>query len=233
MKQYIHVDASYREHRKTKRLQRILGNDARWLPIYLWMYCVAEEKIRLSGDLSALDDQDLADALGYDGDGKKLREAFIASGFLTASGEVVGWRERYAEKFEFYQRRAAAGAAAMWKKRRENDPAPSTPPPSEEGLDRDKTRERLASIAKRASSELEASAAPARSRFPTLVEWTAEGKAKHSDWPEADIAGAWRHYQSLGWKKGQTPIVAWRQCVETCYRNHKDKTGKTLTPRWK
>jgi hypothetical protein len=57
--------------------------------------------------------------------------------------------------------------------------------------------------------------------LPSLSEWVTECRSKHPDWPKADCAAAWRHYESQEWKRGKTPIVKWRMCVETCYQNFK------------
>lgn len=128
MNAWIQVDASYRTHRKTRRLARILGKDARRLPIWLWLYCVESAR---DGDLSKLSDADLADVLDFTGDAKRLRAALIEAEFLTSAGVVIGWEKRYSAKFKFYQERAKTAAAARWGNRVES---PSTPPPSEEKL---------------------------------------------------------------------------------------------------
>ncbi len=65
--------------------------------------------------------------------------------------------------------------------------------------------------------------APAGARIPTLEAWQAHCSSSFPDWPKHDSESAWDHYESLGWKKGKTPIVKWKSCAATCYRNFKDR----------
>ena len=74
---------------------------------------------------------------------------------------------------------------------------------------------------------------PPLSRFPSLVEWLAEAKATHPDWPDSDSGNAWRHYESSGWMRGQTTIKKWKLCIATCYSNFKTRQTKPSTPLWK
>lgn len=64
---------------------------------------------------------------------------------------------------------------------------------------------------------------PKPARTPTLAEWTEKCHVEHPDWPQTNAESAWRHYESVGWRKGKSPIVKWQQCVATCYRNWKDR----------
>jgi len=159
----IEVVIGFPRHRKTRRLERALGNDARWLPVYLWLYTI--ENARDSGDLSHLTAEDLAAVLDYHGDATALRAALVAAEFLTADGHVVGWSDRYAQRFAFYERRARAAAEKRWGKR---DDASSTPKasPSTQSQNHDSSVSipdltgpdlTLGSIAKHSSSMLEAS----------------------------------------------------------------------------
>jgi hypothetical protein len=113
----IEVVIGFPRHRKTRRLERILGNDARWLPVYLWLYTL--ENARDSGDLSHLTPDDLAAVLDYHGDATALRAALVTAEFLDAAGMVVGWSERYTQRFAFYERRARTAADRRWGKRDE------------------------------------------------------------------------------------------------------------------
>jgi hypothetical protein len=56
-------------------------------------------------------------------------------------------------------------------------------------------------------------------RIPTLVEWLAEAAARHPDWPATDATNSWNYYESLGWKRGKTPVTKWKLCIATCYHN--------------
>lgn len=60
-------------------------------------------------------------------------------------------------------------------------------------------------------------------RIPTMAEWCERAKKEHPDWPTADAESAWRHYESQGWKRGNTLIVKWSACVATCYANWKKR----------
>jgi|GEM_PF-5180066 len=55
--------------------------------------------------------------------------------------------------------------------------------------------------------------------LPTLGEWITEANTRYPDWPRQDAEGAWNHYEAVGWKRGKTPIVKWKACISTCYRN--------------
>ena len=56
-------------------------------------------------------------------------------------------------------------------------------------------------------------------RIPTLDDWTGYCAQQYPHWPRADATKAWSHYESLGWKKGKTPIQKWKMCASTCYQN--------------
>ena len=56
-------------------------------------------------------------------------------------------------------------------------------------------------------------------RIPTLDDWTGHCAQQYPHWPKADATKAWSHYESLGWKKGKTPIQKWKMCASTCYQN--------------
>jgi hypothetical protein len=111
MNPWIKLEVAFYRHRKTLRLKRAIGRAAYWVPPRLWAYCVENE----TGDLSKLDDIDLATVLDYDEDVAKLREALVDAGFLSSDGgRVRGWDERYAAQLQFYRDRATKAAAARW-----------------------------------------------------------------------------------------------------------------------
>lgn len=168
MNAWIQVDASYPTHRKTRRIARLLGKDARRLPIWLWLYCVVSAR---DGNLSKLTDADLADVLDYSGDPKKLRAALIEAEFLTADGVVVGWADRYSDKFRFYQERATKAAAARWDRVR----SPSTPPPSEQETRKEEIR------GEEISKHAEASSKDASSITPTPTAWPVSLSPEQAD----------------------------------------------------
>lgn len=56
-------------------------------------------------------------------------------------------------------------------------------------------------------------------RIPTIQEWLDEAKAKHPDWPLEDIKQSFLYYDSIGWKRGKTPVTKWKLCIATCYHN--------------
>ncbi len=166
----IEVVTGFPRHRKTRRLERLIGNDARWVPVYLWLYTI--ENARNSGDLSHLTAEDLAAVLDYHGDATALRAALITAGFLDDVGMVVGWSERYAQRFAFYERRAKLAADRRWGKRDDASstavaspsippqsapPPPSTPPTLDQRPDLTGPDLTLGSIAKHSSSMLQAS----------------------------------------------------------------------------
>lgn len=62
-------------------------------------------------------------------------------------------------------------------------------------------------------------------RIPTYEAWLAYAMEKYPAWPHADVRRAWEHYESLGWKKGRTPIQKWKLCASTCFQNHAKFSG--------
>jgi hypothetical protein len=120
------------------------------------------------GNLAKLSAQDLADVLDYDGDAERLRAALIDSEFLTSDGIVVGWQERYAEKFDFYQRRAKAAAEARWRRQQPPSPDPSHTQTEEENRS-EESEIRLASTPKHSSSMLEASGHTHTATWPSAL----------------------------------------------------------------
>lgn len=95
---WIEAHEELRDHPKTKRLARELR-----LPPYaaigllfnLWWWAMTYAK---DGDITELEDWEIAEATGYDGkDASKLRKSLIFSGFLdnTEQGTILihGWNE--------------------------------------------------------------------------------------------------------------------------------------------
>jgi hypothetical protein len=60
-------------------------------------------------------------------------------------------------------------------------------------------------------------------RIPTIEEWLGYCALQFPAWPKADATKAWSHYESLGWKKGKTPIQKWRMCASTCHQNYLER----------
>jgi len=131
----------------------------------MWLYCIENAR---DGDLSGLEDTDLADILEYPGDPAKLRTALVDAKFMTPEGLVVGWQERYAAKLKFYHDRAVTAANARWGR----SASASSSPPSRDQKDETRVEEN----SKQSEACLEhASSTPSPSVWPYKI-------------PEAEIA---------------------------------------------
>lgn len=95
---WIESHQELREHPKTKRLCRLLGLPRPTVVGYLhflwwWAYDYAPE-----GDLSAFTDDDIADAVDWDGEPGALVSALIESGFINADRHIHDWGD-FAQKW--------------------------------------------------------------------------------------------------------------------------------------
>lgn len=95
---WIESHQELREHPKTKRLCRLLALPRPMVVGYLhflwwWAYDYAAD-----GDLSAFTDEDIADALDWEGDPGALVSALIHSGFVTEDRRLHDW-EDFAQKW--------------------------------------------------------------------------------------------------------------------------------------
>lgn len=106
MSAWIPSFQSLATHRRLFALSRILSltrRDCIGLLHLLWWWALDNAP---TGDLSAIDAQDIARVVDFDGDGRVLMRALIASGFVTESGALHDWDD-YAGKL-FLQRLANA-----------------------------------------------------------------------------------------------------------------------------
>lgn len=67
-------------------------------------------------------------------------------------------------------------------------------------------------------------------KTPNLAAWQAHAAAAHPGWPADDVESSWRHYQSLGWRKGSTAIADWRECAAKCFGLWAKKSASGATP---
>lgn len=110
---WVPSHTTLREHPKRKRLSRLLGLNAYEAVgllhvLWWWVLDFAPE-----GDLRPYSDEDIADAIDFDGDAAALVAALTRSGFVDADRRVHDWDE-YAEK---WIARRAANAERMRKAR--------------------------------------------------------------------------------------------------------------------
>lgn len=77
---------------RTIKLRREIGEAAYWVPVRLWAFAASQDG---SGNLSAYQPVELAEALHYQGDAEKLLKA-LKPDFLDRRGRVVGWTELFA-----------------------------------------------------------------------------------------------------------------------------------------
>src|SRR5499427_3164822 len=95
---WIESHTTLREHPKRKRLSRLLGIGAYEAIglLHVWWWWVLD--FAPEGDLRAYSDDDIADAIDFDGDGAALVGALTRSGFMDADRQVHDWDE-FAEKW--------------------------------------------------------------------------------------------------------------------------------------
>jgi len=101
---WIEPHQELRDHPKRKRLSRLLNISRRETigllhEVWWWAYDYAPE-----GDLSAFGDEDIADAVDWEGDAGELVAALVQSGFINDDRQIHDW-EDFAQKW--IERRAA------------------------------------------------------------------------------------------------------------------------------
>ena len=115
----IRISVCFRNHRKRKKLKRILGDG--YLD-YLVDFWIGVSLHRSSGELSGWDDGDIADEAGWLGEPDVFVSAMIESGLLEKAGDVY-----YCHDWENWQgwvcgaearsEKAKKAAKARWDKR--------------------------------------------------------------------------------------------------------------------
>lgn len=95
---WIESHQELREHPKTKRLCRLLALPRPMVVGYLhflwwWAYDYAPE-----GDLSPFTDEDIADAVDWDGDPGELMRALVQAGFVNEDRRLHDWAD-FAQKW--------------------------------------------------------------------------------------------------------------------------------------
>jgi len=84
MNQDIRLSIAFKNHRKRKRLVRLLGVGAEVYLIDLWLTAAVD---RPSGHLDGWDEEDIADACGWMGDPEKLVGALVEAQWLAKDAE--------------------------------------------------------------------------------------------------------------------------------------------------
>lgn len=84
MNQDIRLSIAFNNHRKRKRLVRLLGFGAEVYLIDLWLRVAVDKP---SGHLAGWDEEDIADACGWMGDSKKLVDALVETQWLERDEE--------------------------------------------------------------------------------------------------------------------------------------------------
>ena len=84
MNQDIRLSIAFKNHRKRKRLVRLLGGGAEVYLIDLWLTAAVD---RPSGYLEGWDEEDIADACNWMGDPKVLVDALVETHWLTKDPE--------------------------------------------------------------------------------------------------------------------------------------------------
>lgn len=117
MNEDIRVLTTFPRHPKTIKLKRLLGT---WEPIItLWLWAAEN---RPGGDLSGLEEEDIAIACGFDGDPKALIEALASVKFIEEiNGAYVlhDWKKHnaFCAYAELRKEKAILAAKARWDRR--------------------------------------------------------------------------------------------------------------------
>lgn len=114
----VRIATGLRNHRKTKRLRRLLGADACWSLVCLFLWAGEE---RWTGDLSGLTDADIEEEAGWEGEPGALVAALVEVGFVSGDAgrrAIHDWQEHnpYAASKGSRIARGKKGAAARWSK---------------------------------------------------------------------------------------------------------------------
>ena len=165
MSLYVRLQCNFYTHRKTRRLQSKLGNDAIWLPPRLWAFAAENEPDGTFADYTA---EELAVSLGYTGDAKAMLQALLQAGFMDADPlRIHNWAEHNGYHKVFAER-ARNAAKARWQK--------------ESSKEKDKTRGDKRQAMLQASNQVQESDSQATA--PPPVEALARGGAlaRQEDW---------------------------------------------------
>lgn len=129
MSPWLKFPASYFTEPSLMRLRRKLGDTALCLPARLWCFAAVQDGLGSVADYTA---SELARALDYKGNAKKMLRALKSAGYIAADGTITDW----ADLFGLCASRKAAGRTRAMKRWGKKADSPSTPPPSEKSQDK-------------------------------------------------------------------------------------------------
>lgn len=114
----VRIATGLRNHRKTKRLKRLIGAEGCWALVCLFLYA-GEEK--WTGDLTGLTDEDIEEEAGWDGTPGAFVAALLEVRFLVGDRgyrAIHDWEEHnpYAASKGARIAKAKKGAKARWHK---------------------------------------------------------------------------------------------------------------------
>jgi len=109
MSLYIKLQLNFWSHRKTAKLQSIIGNDALWIMPKLWCYAAANQP---DGNFSKYTAAELAIHLGYSGDPQALLQALLDAGFIDQDKTLHDWYEYNSFHAVFKERSMKAALAS-------------------------------------------------------------------------------------------------------------------------
>ena len=119
----IRLQLSFRTHPKTKKLRFALGNDGVMGFIYLLMFAAES---RPDGNLSGMDEIDIALAADYEGDAKEFVRILLGVKYLKKiknGYQIHGWKEHnaYAAGAKKRSELSKKAAAKRWQKQKNHD----------------------------------------------------------------------------------------------------------------
>jgi hypothetical protein len=192
---YVRVFSSFYTHRKTLRLQTIIGEAAFWVPPKLWSYACENQPDGIFEQYTA---EEMALLIGYKGEPQALLEALLKSGLLDANPlRIHDWEEHNGYHSTFSER-AKKAAEARWGKKR------IRPCTEKKGQDRKGKETSIASSMLKASHSNE----PVSKSLATLEEVKTFGASEH--FQQADLEWFYHKCVGNGWTNGGKPIKDWK-----------------------
>ena len=120
----IRIPYSFLNHRKRRRLRKLLGDRSDSYLIDLWLTTALSGK--WDGVLKGMKEEDIAEEVGYEGDSAEFCKALVEAGFIKQNGSGVYFIHDWAEHQDYIyktpnriERGRLAGKASAESRRKE------------------------------------------------------------------------------------------------------------------
>lgn len=173
----VRIATALRNHRKTKRLRRLLGGDGCWALVCLFLFAGEQ---RWTGDLGGMTDEDIEDEAGWDGAPGALVSALLQVGFLVgeeSARAIHDWQEHnpYAASKGVRIEKGKRAAAARWDKDKDAKSVPPAPYKDATGIEND--AQSIESVATGTAKQCPPAPAPAPAPTPSPSPSASEASA--------------------------------------------------------